>query len=191
MIKGIIFDFFGVVCPDLMWDWLRANVRDLKNQEDYFIDLADKKDKAEISRKEFYKKISEKTGIPEEKVDYSKAPIEINLELLYLIANLKKKYKIGLLSNSSAEFINEVLSKYDLRGYFDEIVISAEVKHIKPEPEIFEIILNRLGLQKEEVIFTDDKSHNTEAAEKIGIKSIRYENNRQLHKDLEDLGISP
>lgn len=106
-----------------------------------------------------------------------------------LASELKKKYKIGLLPNASNILRDEILGKYDLEKYFDEIVISSEVKHIKPEPEMVEEIIRRLGVKNNEVVFFDDHQKNVDAAEKLGIESFLYESNEKLVEDLKNLGL--
>ena len=62
-------------------------------------------------------------------------------------------------------------------GLFDGMVVSALEKRVKPEPEIFQILLDRYGLKAEDCVFIDDMQKNVDAAEAVGIKGIRFDGN--------------
>ena len=69
----------------------------------------------------------------------------------------------------------------------DGVVFSCEVKEIKPEPEIYKLLLSRYGLKAEESVFLDDREENCEAARKLGIKAIQFHDLKQAAKELEKL----
>jgi len=76
--------------------------------------------------------------------------------------------RTGLLSNSWG---NEY-DRSDWHEMFDAVVISGEVGMRKPEPEIFELALDRIGLPAGECVFIDDMAHNVVAAERAGLAGI-------------------
>jgi epoxide hydrolase-like predicted phosphatase len=76
--------------------------------------------------------------------------------------------RTGLLSNSWG---NEY-DRSDWHEMFDAVVISGEVGMRKPEPEIFELALDRIGLPAGECVFVDDMAHNVVAAERAGLAGI-------------------
>jgi epoxide hydrolase-like predicted phosphatase len=76
--------------------------------------------------------------------------------------------RTGLLSNSWG---NEY-DRSDWHEMFDAVVISGEVGMRKPEPEIFELALDRVGLPAGECVFIDDMAHNVVAAERAGLAGI-------------------
>ena len=57
---------------------------------------------------------------------------------------------------------------------FDDVVISAEVGCRKPDPEIFQLALTRLGVRAEETLFIDDFAHNVAAARELGFRTHRF-----------------
>ena len=59
-------------------------------------------------------------------------------------------------------------------GAFDHIIVSADVKLIKPDPRIYQLTLERIGCQAHEAVFIDDRKINVEAAEALGIKGILF-----------------
>ena len=60
---------------------------------------------------------------------------------------------------------------------------------MKPEPEIYQLLLNRYNLNPEETVFTDDLEANIEAAKKEGIHGIVFKSPDQLTDDLIALGV--
>ncbi len=108
----------------------------------------------------------------------------LDAQVLALIAKLHERYKIGMLSNTSAEYVRGLLREHDIDKYFDAIVISREVGMIKPDPSIFEHMLTNLGTQASETIFIDDSPRNVAGAEAVGIIGITYKSIDQLKAEL-------
>ena len=79
------------------------------------------------------------------------------------------------------------MKTHDLEKYFDEIVISSEIGLIKPEPAVFEHILQKLEVKPEECIFTDDNPKHTDAATKTGIHCIVYTSVPELKQQIEKI----
>lgn len=177
MKKAIIFDFWGVICNDQYYPWLVKNVPNLHSDpalSEYFVELARRGDRGEITSAEFYEKVEQKTGISAEKMlaDW-RANLRINQELLDFVQTLRQNYKTAVISNTN-DFIDSVISDYGIANYFDELVLSYQVKMIKPDPKIFEYTLNKLESKPEEAIFTDDNPKNIDAAAALGIQSVLF-----------------
>ncbi|HVF96639.1 MAG TPA: HAD family phosphatase [Flavisolibacter sp.] len=115
-------------------------------------------------------------------------PIE---ETVNIFRQLKEsgRYKFYALTNWSAELFPIALQRYDFLHWFDGRLVSGEEKMRKPFPEFYQLLLDRFHINKEEAVFIDDNLRNAEAAEKFGIKTIRFLNPAQLQKDLQDMGI--
>jgi len=97
---------------------------------------------------------------------------------------LKNHYKLGILSNHSKEWSEYMRQKFDLFKSFDPLIFSCDVGFRKPDPQIYEIALEKLKCDPEECIFIDDKKRNTDAGEKLGIKGIVFEESTKLVEDL-------
>jgi len=109
-------------------------------------------------------------------------------EVFSFAVSLKnKRYKVGFLSNTEEPTMNFFYKQ----GYtmFDEVIFSCEKGFLKPQREIYEIILQRLCVQPEEALFIDDKRENILAAEKVGIQTILFKNPEQLKKELKSLSV--
>lgn len=103
-----------------------------------------------------------------------------NLELMHIgrtdvwkkVHTLKQKgYRIYLLSNYSAEFFDAHTKDASFMDGLDGRVVSYEVHLLKPDAAIYKCLLDKYDLKADESVFFDDRPENTEAAEKLGIKS--------------------
>ncbi len=91
-----------------------------------------------------------------------------------LIAELKDaKYKLYVLSNMALDFI-EFLRTKDVYKYFDGEVVSCHEKVVKPDAEIYKILVDRYDLNPEETLFIDDRKSNIEAAQNEGICGYHF-----------------
>lgn len=98
-------------------------------------------------------------------------------------------YPLYALSNWSVEKFAVIRPKYAFLDWFDDILISAEVKLIKPDPRIFSVFLERAGRKASECLFIDDSRENAAVASRLGFNAIYYQSPEQLKKDLGQYGL--
>ena len=95
--------------------------------------------------------------------------------------HLKEKgYGIYLLSNYSKILLDKHLEGAPFLDDIDGGVISYQVHRIKPDPDIYKILLNKNQLKAEECFFYDDRPVNTAAAEKLGIRTFTVPGQAEL-----------
>jgi len=111
----------------------------------------------------------------------------INQPLLEFIAQLKKSYKIALLSNTGSSRISDFLTPAQQGQYFDVIVTSQESGYLKPDAEAYLITARRLGVAPQECIMIDDISSHCQGARTAGMKAIQYISFKQLQEELNRL----
>jgi putative hydrolase of the HAD superfamily len=99
-----------------------------------------------------------------------------------------EKYKLYILSNFSKDSYATYIPKRDLFKEFDGMLFSFQVGYIKPENEIYELLLKRYALVPQECVFIDDMKENVTAAQELGLKGIVYKKD-SLEPELEKLGI--
>lgn len=80
-------------------------------------------------------------------------------------------YKIYLLSNYSEYLFNMHTANLPFMDDLDGRLVSYEVHRVKPDKDIYEILLSRYGLEPSESVFLDDRPENTATAQSLGIKS--------------------
>lgn len=93
------------------------------------------------------------------------------------------------LSNWSAEKFPTVRGRYDFFELFSDIVISGEVRLVKPDPRIFALFLRRTGLAASECIYIDDSAANIGAARELGFTTILFESPERLELELRRMGL--
>ncbi|SRR6266540_2097812 len=98
-------------------------------------------------------------------------------------------YSLYGLSNWSAETFPFAREKYDFFDLFDDFVLSGEVGHVKPDPEIFHIMLEKIGKPAEECLFIDDALPNVDQAQKMGFATIHFQSPEQLAAALRELKL--
>ena len=110
----------------------------------------------------------------------------VDQQLIAFIKELKTKYKIGLLSNAGQEEIR-IVYRDGIDVLFDSITVSYEVGVAKPDPEIYRISSQRMGIPPAECLFVDDTRINIEAARDFGMQAILYDTFGTLPKELKAL----
>lgn len=96
-------------------------------------------------------------------------------EVLDLIGRTRAAgIRVGLLSNSWGDGDFDPYAGYDLDGIFDAVVISGDTGTRKPEPAIYLIAADELGIPPSECVFADDTAANTRAAERLGMATIHF-----------------
>jgi epoxide hydrolase-like predicted phosphatase len=187
MYGAIIFDFFDVLHTDSYQAWLRNHGF---QREGVFAEASRLLDRGSINMSNFYEKLSLASRISTKNIEAEFATLaKLDTDVVSLIKTLHDNYKLGLLSNADASHLRPILKKYELNSLFDKIIISSEVGVIKPEPDIFHIILNELGIKPANTIFIDDNEHNIKAAHALGIHGIWYQDVKTLRHQLHELGI--
>lgn len=133
--------------------------------------------------KKYYGKVAEELG-----------EIEITNELFYfahyaghcelfpevksILEELSKQYKLAVISNAMPS-MDWIFDRLGIRKYFKTIILSAFEKVEKPDSKIYNIALNQLNSNREECIFIDDKIENVEGAERVGIRGLYLDRNKQ------------
>jgi 2-haloacid dehalogenase len=111
------------------------------------------------------------------------------------VAILKALRELGYplygLSNWPAEKFALVYPIYEFFQWFDEIVISGELRLIKPDPRAFTAFLERTGRAAQECLLIDDSLANLQAAQQLGFQILHFQSPEQLAGELVRLGLLP
>ncbi len=94
------------------------------------------------------------------------------------------------LSNMEREVFPLRYERFPFMKWFDGHVISGLERVAKPDPQIYEILLGRYGLEPSETVFIDDSLRNVEAARKLRINAVHYTSAQRLRHELIALGIT-
>jgi FMN phosphatase YigB (HAD superfamily) len=105
-------------------------------------------------------------------------------DLIALIRSLRPRWQTALLSNHFSDLRQRLADEWAIADAFDVIVISAEVGLTKPDPAIFQLTLDRLGVAPAEAVFIDDFRENIAAAAALGWRTIHFQHAAQARADL-------
>lgn len=170
--KTILFDFFGVISTPVYMKVIKKYIPEEDQQ--FFVQKLDVLDTGDLSEEDLVQEIAIKAGITTDEVwdEVKRAPV-VNEELLNFIQNeLKPKYRVGLLTNIPRSLLVRIIP--DKLELFDPLMISSDLKLIKPSKEIFEVAIARCECLPSEILFTDDGEKNIAAAKSVGLHGIVY-----------------
>ena len=183
MIKAVIFDYFGVISSDQYWNLVKTD----KNLSSDWLNMANRVNLGRVHWRDFIKMVADKTGQTSAEVEAMYSAERIDPRVVSLIKQLKDSYKTGMITNAHHEFLEPIINKTGLKDIFDAIVISSKVGYIKPDRQIFDIALNKLGVEPNQAVFIDDISRNVDGAGQIGIKAVHFQSLEQLKAELRQL----
>lgn len=109
---------------------------------------------------------------------------EIEGSVSLLRALNEQGYPLYGLSNWSTETFPVARERYNFFELFDDIVLSGEVKLIKPDSAIFDLFLQRTNRSAQQCLFIDDSGPNIVTATKMGFDCIHFQSPEQLKKEL-------
>jgi putative hydrolase of the HAD superfamily len=104
--------------------------------------------------------------------------------ILEYIEELKKKYKIGMLSNISGDWLQELFTDEQI-ALFDATALSYETGYAKPDRRAYDAILERIQFNPEDCIYIDDQPTFVNKAKEMGMKTIHYTDFDSFKNELE------
>ena len=109
---------------------------------------------------------------------------EVDLELMAFIRQIKTKFKSGMITNAWPGMRHFIEQEWDIADAFEDIVVSAEIHLVKPDPEIYELALDQLKVPAQEAVFIDDFIENIEGAENVGMTGIHFRSTAEVMEKL-------
>ena len=191
MIKNIVLDVGGVIFDDS-----KQNIQKLLNKNcDNIYKLAygggfKKCLLGEISVQEHINSLKDEKDfndisyiLKKENLIKSYPLIKNNFE--YIKDLRKRGYKLFLLTNITEDSYNYINELININEKFDGGIYSYQEHLIKPDYDIYNLLINRFNLNKDETIFFDDKEKNVKAANEVGIKSYVFTSINDIESNLE------
>jgi len=202
-IKNIIFDFGGVVLdidPQLTVDeFVKLGFNDFGKllTPEFTEDILGKFERGILTPELFRTKLKSflNIDITDQQLDdaWNSLLYDIPSERIDIIEKVKKNYQIFLLSNSNEIHYDLYVRDLQLRfGYreFDELFhkayFSFDLHLLKPNPEIYEFVINQHGLAPANTLFIDDKTENIEAAKKLGLMTYQLDKPERIRDIFKD-----
>jgi putative hydrolase of the HAD superfamily len=179
LIKNIIFDL-GKVLIDYDWSILyrkldgKISEEELNDNAEILLDF----DAGKLSQEEFYTIIRSRFDLNLTFVEFKNIWCDIFKEIPEMIAladTLQKKYRLFLFSNTDKLHFPYIWKTYPALHIFSKnLMLSYELKSVKPCKESYIRAINKFNLKAEECIIIDDKLENVMAARQLGIAGIRH-----------------
>lgn len=107
--------------------------------------------------------------------------------LMNFIRAMRPDFKTGLLSNAWSDTRQKLAEFWHIEDAFDEIVLSAEVGLAKPDPQIYALAVEKLGIKPEETVLVDDSLENLAGAQAAGLTAVQFHSTAQVGTELFDL----
>lgn len=201
MIKAVVFDLGGVL---LDWNprYLYRDVIQDDTKMEYFLSTVctddwnlslDKGRTWADARAEIVTRFPEHMDMIDmywdRWLDMFTGPIHESVDILM---DLKRRgYPLYALSNWNDVKFQVALQEFPFLRLFDGRIVSGDVKLVKPDPAIYQLLLDTYKLNPREIVFIDDRAINVEAARGQGIESIQFISPAQLERDLAGYGLFP
>ena len=197
-IKAVVFDFGGVLVE---WDprrLYRKIFSDESEMESFLKNVCSPEWNLTLDKgKPFKQAVAERIALFPEYADEIRAFDDRWEEMrgnaiaenVALLRHLAKRYPVYGLTNWSEEKFLQTKPKFDFFNLFNGIVVSGVEKEVKPDPRLFEILLERYGLNANECVFIDDSLPNVETAKKLGFTAFRFTTPDKLVADLKAAGV--
>ena len=174
MIQAVVFDCFGVLAYD---GWLAFKEKYFDSDPDKLeraIELNRMSDAGLLSYADFVQGIASLAQISDSVARKILEDNPPNEKLFtYIRDDLKPKYKIGMLSNASDNWLHDIFEPWQVE-LFDETVLSYQVGAIKPYPLMYQTIATKLGMLPDECIFVDDQQRFVDGAGEIGMQAFTF-----------------
>lgn len=183
MIRGIIFDCFGVLYHGSL-DYLRELAP--PNRVGEVTDLSHSYDYGYITQADYFSGVGQVIGKTSDEVRQICREQHVRNEALVEYARtLRPAYKTALLSNVGRGFVESLFTTEELKALFDVEILSNEVGMAKPSVGIYQLTADRLELLPEQCVMIDDIDRNVEGARAVGMYGILYRNMDQFRTELE------
>lgn len=205
-IKNILFDLGGVIITlNKQQAFDRFTEIGFPNISDYLGEYRQKGifleyEEGKISPDDFYaefRRLAGNQNISDEDIDsgWLGFLVEIPEYKFELLKELRKKYKVYLLSNTNPSVMAWAHSKdfspegLPIDAYFDKCYLSFEIGHAKPEKEIYEFVIKDSGMNPSETLFLDDGKANIEVGSELGFHTYLVDQTEDLRKVFTDRGL--
>ena len=186
MIKAILFDFWGTIVDNGTYSPLRQSYAILRPRMEFseFVQIFEKTmmTKTFEEQAQGFAEVCDALGIPQKSFvidkliglwNKNRMMAKLYPETASVLEALKnKKYKLCVISNTD-RLIQQVIERFELAKYFDQMFLSYETGMLKTDEEFMTAVLKKLKLKKDDVIIVGDSVETDMlCAENAGIKGV-------------------
>lgn len=201
MIQAVIFDVGGVLVrtadhtPRRELE-ARLGLAAWQSEEVVFMgEMGQKAQAGEVTDAELWRWVGEHLALDPAGLDDFRqafwAGDVLDTELVDYIRSLRPRYQTAIISNATDNLRPVLVEDFAIADAFDLMVVSAEERLLKPDPEIYLRTLQRLNRRPEEAVFIDDNQENIAAAQALGMAAVLFKADMDLPAVLAKLGVLP
>lgn len=176
-IRAVIFDLGGVLFTLGEWAYRQEVARRLglgEQMPEGYDEAMPRLQRGEESEERVWEALSGKRVALSAFDDVWEANFPVNHDMLALAAELRGMgLKTAVISNTQASHV-AIMRRMGVLAPFEPVLMSCEVGCRKPEPEIFKLALERMGVPAEQAVFVDDVPDYVAAAESVGIHGVHH-----------------
>lgn len=175
--KAVIFDCFGVLYGGSLFALLNMATPEKRND---IVDLNRQNDYGFLSFQAHAQGMADLLGKSTDEIyEVFKQKRVRNQPLFDFINEIKSPdVKIGLLTNAGLDMPKVLFSEQELNGgVFDAYIVSSECGIVKPNPDIYKLLAEKLGVPEGDCLMVDDAFENCHGAEAAGMQSVWYADN--------------
>lgn len=178
--RGIVFDFFGVICSEVAPYWLERHFAPTEAAS-IKEELVGAADRGAVSQAALFQELARLSGSSPAQIEHEWFGLaRIDEKVVAVIRSLAGRSRLGLLTNAPAPFFRTLLARAQIESLFDSIVVSSEQGFAKPDPRAYRVVLSELQLNPANALMVDDNPANVAGAVAVGMETILFRSSDQL-----------
>lgn len=199
MIKAICFDLDGVYFTEQSFKDFKQKIVDLgvdHSDVEYILhkEPMTKFKSGKIKESEFWKNAISYWKINEpvdQLIQMLYDSYQVNSQVEELVKEVRKNgYKTCICSNNFTTRVEQLDKKFNFLSNFDVAVFSYQIGVLKPDKEIFKILVEKAGCKPDELVYSDDGEDKIKGAVELGINAFVYKDFEQFKMELINLGVN-
>ena len=147
--------------------------------------------RGELSAKERWQYLPDEVPVQPEEIDAFHEAFfggdRVDATLIDYIRALRPRYRTGILSNAFSDLRRVMTQVWRIDDVFDSLIISAEVRCMKPEARIYQLAVQDLGVAPQEAVFIDDSMRNIDGSRAAGLQAVHFQSPAQARAELDAL----
>ena len=150
-------------------------------------------ERGDIFPDEFLSRLAHELGIREDPLDFRQRFLDWHPRLYpsaeSLISILATECRLALLSNTNTLHWDQIRKATSVFQHFKHLFLSYEIRRIKPERGVFDIVLESVSVSPTDILFLDDMEQNISAARQLGIKAVQVNGIAEVLAAVSDAGF--
>lgn len=184
----VICDCFGVIFDDIAPPFLKRYLCD-EEAEKMKAKLFDVADLGLITYQELLCNMAKELKMDKEEMTKEwNSMFAVKEDTVATLKKLKETSDMALLSNAPKGLVEGLFDAFSLTDIFDKMFVSANLKMVKPNEEIYKYVLSNFENDYDEIFMIDDNLKNLECLPKLNIKGVYFSNAEKMFEEILDKG---